>query len=150
MHQIAVHDLDQARGALAAAEEAGVPVQLRSVPDAACYAGVEYLKALGDEVGHELLIDCADDAGLVMAALRIGSRRLAFSGDAEVAKRLADMAGQLGAELRHEVAPPQVLTLSPESDVRAAALAWLRSKGMAAEGEGAAERPCAGEAGRSI
>ncbi|MGH6885964.1 MAG: hypothetical protein ACREGK_07810 [Geminicoccales bacterium] len=138
MRQIAVHDLDQARAALAAAEEAGMPIQLRSAPDAAFYAGVEYLRALGDEVGHELLIDCADDAGLVMAALRTGCRKLAFSGDAEVAEKLADMAGQLGAELRHETAPPEVLLLSPESDLRAAALAWLRSKAISAGGQGAA------------
>jgi hypothetical protein len=137
MRQIAVHDLDQAHGALAAAEEAGVPVQLRSAPDAACYAGVEYLRALGDEVGHELLIDCGNDAGVVMAALRVGCRRLAFSGDAEVAKRLADMAGQLGAELRHETATPDVLILPPECDARTVVLARLRSDERSAAGQGA-------------
>jgi fructose/tagatose bisphosphate aldolase len=127
MLEIAVHDLDQARAALETAEEAGVPVSLRSAPDAAFYAGVGYLKALCDEVGHELVIDCGDDAGLVMAALREGCQRLAFSGSEEIAQKLADMAGQLGAELRHETAPPDALVLSPEGDARAAVLAWLRS-----------------------
>ena len=127
MLEIAVHDLDQARAALAAAEEASVLLRLRSAPDAAGYAGVGYLKALGDEVGHELVIDCGDDAGLAMAALREGCRRLAFSGSAEVAQKLADMAVQIGAELRHETTPPDALVLSPEGDARAAVLAWLRS-----------------------
>ena len=127
MLEIAVHDLDQARAALAVAEEAGVLVRLRSAPDAACYAGVGYLKALGDEVGHELVIDCGDNAGLAMAALREGCRRLAFSGSAEVAQKLADMAVQIGAELRHETTPPDALVLSPEGDAQAAVLAWLRS-----------------------
>jgi len=127
MLKIAVHDLDQARAALDAAEEAGAPVRLRSAPDAAGYAGVGYLKALGDEVGHELVIDCGDDAGLVMAALREGCRKLVFSGSEEIARKLADMAGQLGAELRHETAPAAAMVLSPEADARAAVLAWLRS-----------------------
>ena len=127
MLEIAVHDLDQARAALEAAAEAGVPVRLRSAPDAAFYAGVGYLKALGDEVGHELVIDCGDDAGLVMAALREGCRRVAFSGSEGIAQKLADMAGQLGAELRHETTPPGALVLSPDADARAAVLAWLRA-----------------------
>ena len=75
-----VHHLEQARAALAAAAELGCAIELRSAPGAAGYAGVGYLKALGDEVGHELLVDCGDDAGLVMAALRTGCRRIAFSG----------------------------------------------------------------------
>ena len=77
-----VHHLEQARAALAAAAELGCAIELRSAPGAAGYAGVGYLKALGDEVGHELLVDCGDDAGLVMAALRTGCRRIAFSGSA--------------------------------------------------------------------
>jgi hypothetical protein len=133
MLEIAVHDLDQARAALEAAEEMGVQVSLRSAPDAALYAGVGYLKALCDEVGHGLVIDCGDDAGVVMAALREGCRRLVFSGSAEVAQKLADMAGQIGAELRHETARPDAQVLSPEADARAAVLAWLRSAGKVAQ-----------------
>jgi acyl-CoA reductase-like NAD-dependent aldehyde dehydrogenase len=129
MLEIAIHDLTQARAALEAAEEAGVPVSLRSAPAAALYAGVGYLKALCDEVGHELVIDCGDDAGVVMAALREGCRRLIFSGSAEIAQKLADMAGQIGAELRHETAPPDALVLWPEADARAAVLAWLHAGG---------------------
>lgn len=102
MLQVVVHDLEQARAALAGAAEVGAPIELRSAPDAAAYAGVGYLAALGELAGQELRVDCGDDAGLVMAALRTGCRRLAFCGPAGIALRLADMAAQLGADFRHE------------------------------------------------
>jgi hypothetical protein len=127
--QVVVHDRVQAEAALAAAEELGCAIWLRSAPDAAGYAGVGYLKALGDLVGHEIVVDCGDDAGLVMAALRTGCRRLAFSGPAAVSQRLAEMAAQLGAWYRHEAeAPPTsptMLCLSPDDDARARCRAWL-------------------------
>src|SRR5690606_14159644 len=91
--------LEEARAALRAAAEAGCAIELQSAPGAAGYAGVGYLKALGDQAGRELWIDCGDDAGLVMAALRTGCRRVLFSGRDDVRARLADIAGQLGAAL---------------------------------------------------
>jgi hypothetical protein len=111
-----VHHLEQARSALAAAAELGCAIELRSGPGAAGYAGVGYLKALGDEVGHELLIDCGDDAGLVMAALRTGCRQILFSGSDELARRLADMAAQLGAMLVVAAQAPEAVMLQPEDD----------------------------------
>jgi hypothetical protein len=132
--QVVVHDRAQAEGALAAAEELGCAIWLRSAPDAAAYAGVGYLKALGDALGHEILVDCGDDAGLVMAALRTGCRRLAFSGPAAVSQRLAEMAVEVGAWYRHEAKAPQLLCLSPDDDARSRCGAWLldrRGKGRA-------------------
>jgi hypothetical protein len=112
-----VHDLEQARAALAAAAEVGCAIELRSARGAAAYAGVGYLKALGDLLGAELVIDCGDDAGIAMAALRTGCRRLAFSGGAEVAGRLAEMAGQVDAVVTHEAIAPTLLELLPGDDV---------------------------------
>ena len=126
-----VHHLDQARAALAAAAEIGCAIELRSAPGAAGYAGVGYLKALGDEAAHELLIDCGGDAGLVMAALRTGCRRIAFSGTAELGRRLTDMAEQLGATLVVEAQAPEVVTLQPEDD--AGAVLRARSGGTPPE-----------------
>jgi hypothetical protein len=122
---VVVHHLDQARAALAAAVEIGCAIELRSAPGAAGYAGVGYLKALGDQVGHDLLIDCGDDAGLVMAALRTGCRRIAFSGRAEMGRRLADMAEQLGATLVVEAQAPDLAMLHPEDDAAAVLRARL-------------------------
>jgi hypothetical protein len=126
--QVVVHDRAQAETALAVAAELGHAIWLRSAPDAAAYAGVGWLKALGDLVGHEIVIDCGDDAGLVMAALRTGCRRLAFSGSAAVSQRLAEMAAEFGAWYRHEVQVPPVLCLSPDDDARSRCRAWLRDR----------------------
>src|SRR5690606_22158447 len=59
---VVVHHLEQARAALRATAEAGCAIELQSAPGAAGYAGVGYLKALGDQAGRELWIDCDDDA----------------------------------------------------------------------------------------
>jgi hypothetical protein len=132
---VVVHDLAQARAALAAAEDLGREIDLRSAPGAAAYAGVGYLKALGEAVGYELLVDCGDDPGIVMAALRTGCRRLSFSGAADVAQRLAEMAEQLGAAVTHETAAPAMLELAPDDDaavlVRARVQADLRHRNKA-------------------
>jgi hypothetical protein len=119
-----VHHLEQARAALAAAAEACCLIQLRSAAGAAGYAGVGYLKALGEQAGQELVIDCGDDAGLVMAALRTGCRRLVFAGSEEMRRRLGEMAEQLGAELIAAAPDPETLVLQPEDD----AAALLRSR----------------------
>jgi hypothetical protein len=123
--QVVVHDLAQARAALAVAAELGCAIGLRSAPGAAGYAGVGYLKALGEAAGHELLIDCGDDPGVVMAALRTGCRQLSFSGAADVARRLGAMAEQVGAILVHETAAADVLELAPEDDAAAMVRARL-------------------------
>ena len=122
-----VHHLGQARAALAAAAELGWAIELRSAPGAAGYAGVGYLKALGDEIGHELLIDCGDDAGLVMAALRSGCRRIVFSGSEELGRRLGEMAEQLGAVLVVEAEAPDRVMLLPEDDAAAILRARLHA-----------------------
>jgi hypothetical protein len=124
---VVVHHLEQARVALATAGEAGCTIQLRSAPGAAGYAGVGYLKALGEQAGQELVIDCGDDAGLVMAALRTGCRRLVFQGSEEIRRRLEDMAEQRGAELVAEAPAPEMLILLPEDDAAAALSSRLRA-----------------------
>jgi hypothetical protein len=126
---VVIHHLEQARGALAAAAEAACAVELRSAPGAAAYAGIGYLKALGEAAGHELLIDCGEDPGTAMAALRAGCRRLSFSGAAEVARRLVDMAEQLGAVLVLETTASDVLELAPEDNAAAVVRARLQREG---------------------
>lgn len=123
---VVIHDLEQARGALAAAAELGCAIELRSAPGAAAYAGVGYLKALGAAAGHELSIDCGDDPGIALAALRAGCRRLSFSGDAGTAQRLGEMAEQVGAVLVHETAARGALELAPEDDAATIVRAQLQ------------------------
>ncbi len=115
--EIVIHNLEQARAVLAISDAIKRDVQLRSDLDAAAYAGVGYLHGLSEALGHELLVDCHDDAGLVMAALRTGCRKITFSGRPDIHKRLAEMADQQGAEVRFEPEHPEhCLLLSPEDD----------------------------------
>jgi hypothetical protein len=64
---------------------------------------VGFWRAVEEELGRSVAIDCGEDAGLVMAALRAGCRDLLFTGADEPAVRLADMAGQLGGRLRRRI-----------------------------------------------
>jgi hypothetical protein len=45
------------------------------------------------------LLDCGDDAGAAQAAIRAGIEGVIFTGRADVAERLADIAAQAGARL---------------------------------------------------
>ena len=128
MFQVVIHDLEQARAGLAVAAELGCAIELRSAPGAAAYAGVGYLKALGEAAGCELLIDCGDDPGIVMAALRTGCRKLVFAGRADTTERLAEMAAQSGATLVREDIAVDRLELSAEDDAARACRAWLRAR----------------------
>ena len=94
---IRVHDLAEARAALA---QAGAePVTLVSAVGLAAFMGPGYWRAVETELGHPIVLDCDDDAGLVMAALRAGLRRLIYRGDATSLARLRSMAEQLGAQI---------------------------------------------------
>ena len=124
--EIVIHNLEQARAVLNVAGELERGIQLRSAPYAAAYAGVGYLHVLGETLGHELIIDCHDDAGLVMAALRTGCRKVIFSGSKDIHKRLADMAQQQKAWVRLETSLPALhLSLSADDDGVERVRKWL-------------------------
>ncbi len=96
------HSLADASAAVAAA--GGRPLILLSAPGAAGYAGPDYLKAIADEAlagsrGADAVIDCGNEAGVAMAALRGGWKWLVFRGRADVRAKLADMAAQMGARI---------------------------------------------------
>ena len=78
-------------------------VVLVSAKEVTAFAGVGYWRALERAVGRPIVIDCGDDPGLAMAALRAGCRELLFSGQATVAIKLAGMAASIGAHLRRQV-----------------------------------------------
>jgi hypothetical protein len=86
-----------------------------SAPGAAAFAGVGFLHALEEALGRPLVVDCGDDAGLVMAALRAGSRDLLFTGDPRLLAPLAEMAESVGGRVRDRLGLP-VLCLDPGED----------------------------------
>jgi hypothetical protein len=125
---VVVHDLAQARATLAAEGEHAIEIVLMSAPGAAKYAGVGFLRALGELAGREILVDCGEDAGLVLAGLRTGLRRLVFRGRPDILARLQDIAAQLGAAVQPGVEPP-LLELAPEDEAGRAVRAWLQRPG---------------------
>ncbi|MDH3474086.1 MAG: class II fructose-bisphosphate aldolase [Rhodospirillales bacterium] len=127
---VIIHSLEQARAALAAAAELGVPVTLASAPGAAAYAGPAWFQEVVrlaqqefPDVEAAALLDCGERAGDVMAALRLGLGRVRFTGRKAVAEKLASMAGQLGAEL--VTGRLDALDLRALPDPEAACRDWL-------------------------
>jgi hypothetical protein len=103
---IIVHSLAHAVAALGAAAERGRAIVVASAPDAGIYAGPGWFGALLAAAREAVpaaqataLLDCGDDAGAAQATIRAGIEGIVFTGRADVAVRLADIASQRGALL---------------------------------------------------
>ncbi len=100
---VVVHTLAHAVGALKAAAVATRSVILFSAADAGIYAGPGWFAAL-IEAAREVvpnarfsaLLDCGDQPGAALAAIRAQVEGVIFTGRADVADRLADIARQHG------------------------------------------------------
>jgi hypothetical protein len=102
-------------------------VTLVSAPGAAGYAGVGWLHALGVRLGCQIIADCDDDAGLVLAGLRTGLRCLVYRGPPEILGRLRDIASQQGADVRGGVDVP-VLALGFGEEPARAFARWVAQR----------------------
>ena len=103
---IIVHSLAEARAAVAAAADLGVPVTLASAPEAAGYLGALWFRELvklaseeRPEARVDAILDCGDQPGHVMAALRQGLKRVRFTGAKTTAATLASLASRYDAEI---------------------------------------------------
>jgi hypothetical protein len=99
--RIIIHSLFQATAALTASARAGRPVVLVSAPDAGGYVGPGWFKALVAAAGEAVpdarsfsLLDCGDNVGAALAAIRAEVEGVIFTGRPDVARRLADIARQ--------------------------------------------------------
>ncbi|HEX4111170.1 MAG TPA: class II fructose-bisphosphate aldolase [Stellaceae bacterium] len=133
MKRIIVYSQAQARAAAQAAAERQVPIILMSAPGMAGFMGPLWFKALVDEAALSYpqadvtaMLDCADEAGTALAALRCGFQGVRFSGPEEARARLADIAGQVGASVEGVVAA-ETLDLLDCNDPPAACRAFLAS-----------------------
>jgi len=106
---IIVHSLAHAVVVLAAAAEAGRKVTLTSAPGAGVYGGpgwwnglVAAARAAVPSAQAVALLDCGDDAGAAQGAIRAGAEAIVFTGPAEAADRLRDIARQRGCRLYME------------------------------------------------
>ncbi len=127
---IIVHSLDHARAAVGAAAEAGVPVTLLSAEGAAGTVGAAWFRevvasasAAHPEVAVTAVLDCGDKAGHVLGALRLGLKRLRFTGRKATAEKLAQIAAREGATLINRRG--QALDLLDVPDPAAACRKWL-------------------------
>ena len=100
--EIVIHSLDHARAALAAAAACGKDVTLASAPGAALQAGPGWFKAVIEHasaayplVGVTAILDCSDQPGAAMAALRLGLTNLRFHGAVELREKLTGMGAVL-------------------------------------------------------
>lgn len=103
---IIIHSLEDACAALAAAAELGVPVALRSGPGAAAYLGAQIFREIIEAARQEYpgvdavgVLDCGEDAGFALAALRQGIDRIRVDLPAGTLARVADIARQCGSSL---------------------------------------------------
>jgi hypothetical protein len=129
--RIIIHSLADARAALAAAWALKSPVVLASAEAAGGYAGPAWFKALVDQARAEFpearataVLDCGDEAGTALAALRHGFKSVRFTGGGAALKRLKDIASQMGAAIETG-RRPAALDLLDQRDPEAAARAYL-------------------------
>ena len=101
---VIVHDLGQAMRVLAAAERTGRPVRLCSPPAAGTYLGPAVFKSMIDQARArhpaaqaDSCLDCGDEAGTALAALRHGVEAISLTAPPDVLEKIADMARQSGA-----------------------------------------------------
>ena len=127
---IVVHSLQQARAALAAAASLGKPLTLLSGAGAASYAGpgwflevVRQARLAQSDVAVSAVLDCADQPGRALAALRLGMKRLRLGGNRRARARVAAIAQAMGAEL--DETRYDMLDLAGAGDPSAAARAFL-------------------------
>ena len=102
--EIVIHSLDHARAALAAAAACGKEVTLASALGAALQAGPGWFKAVIEQasaaypqVAVTAILDCGDQSGAVMAALRLGLKDLRFHGAADFRAKLEGMGAVFAA-----------------------------------------------------
>jgi fructose/tagatose bisphosphate aldolase len=127
---VIIQSLEEAKTALAAAAELGLPVTLLSAEGAADSVGalwfrevVTLARAEFPAVELRAVLDCADQPGHVLAALRHGFAAVRYRGSKRTAATLAAIAREYGAEL--VTGRIAALDLSAEADPSGACRAWL-------------------------
>lgn len=127
---VVIHDAAQAAQALAAARLAGrVGVTLVSAPDAGCFLGPAWWRALIALVAREHpgqplqdVLDCGDAAGRAMEALRLGQADLVL--ERLCPQRAAVLARAVVLEARVRAERPPALDLGLPGGARRLA-GWL-------------------------
>jgi len=133
-NRIIIHSAADALAALSIADQLGVGVTLLSAPGAAAYIGATVFRDMVAAAvkAHPLVavtavLDCGDDPGLAMGAMRHGITAVRISNPPEIRAKLKDIAGQRGVLVDEGDGP--VLDLLGMKDPEAALRAWLTEPG---------------------
>ncbi len=135
---VVIHGLDDARVALQAALRTGCgAITLLSAPDAPCFMGAAWWRALVDAAAplhpavlRNDLLDCGNAAGRAAEAIRLGQRGLILSPACPQRTAVLERAGPLGAVVLDS--RPTALDLA-EPEARRRLDSWL---GALARGAG--------------
>jgi fructose/tagatose bisphosphate aldolase len=126
-----VHALDHALAAVAACAERGLPATLVSAPGAAASLGAQVFREMIAEAARTYpqvtvtaVLDCGEDVGLALQALRHGLKVIQLQAAPETLAKVADIAAQTGARLAEE-RDEAALDLLGAADPLAACRAWL-------------------------
>lgn len=127
---IIIHNLEHAQAALKAAKSLGIQVTLISPPGAAATLGATVFRdiiatAAQSHPGarYKAVLDCGDEPGLALGALRHGIKVVRISNGPELSEKLADIASQRGASVYDETGDE--LDLYGMEFPEAACRAWL-------------------------
>ena len=100
-----IHNFDEARSAFNGAKNSCV---LLSAPDAAASLGVvgflEMVSAAASEnadIEYTAILDCGDQAGLALNALRLGAKDINVDLPPDVLAKIESIASQLGARVHN-------------------------------------------------
>jgi len=131
---IIVHSLGQALVAAEAAAALDRPLALRSAAGAGGTLGVGWFAGLGTVLAERhptldltLVLDCADEAGTALGALRRGVKAIRVEAAADVLAKLAAVAQSYGARLDQDDRPCLDLIdgLVGQADLAALCRDWL-------------------------
>jgi len=125
---VLVRTLEQARRGIAAADRLGGEVVLLTEPGAQAWHGPGYLLEMMTQAGAlRAILDCGQDAGTAMLALRLGWSEIHLRGDPDRVGRIAAMTMAAGARF-HACLPP-ALDLASAWPVDEALDRWLAAHG---------------------
>jgi delta 1-pyrroline-5-carboxylate dehydrogenase len=137
---ILIYSLAQATAALSAAAEAGCAIALASAPDAGGYAGPGWFGSVVAAARQAVpgarfaaILDCGDNVGAALGAIRAEVEGVIFTGRPDVAGRLADIARQHG--VRFETDRPAIALdlvdefFASKEQVERRCAAFLRDRG---------------------
>ena len=131
---IVVYGFDDAVAALEAAAWLGRSVRLKSPFAVSASLGPQVAWSMFRQASAAVpdaeatwVLDCGDDPGTAMAALRAGVPEMQVAVSSEARARLADIAEQRGARIAEDAEDSPILDLADAEDSVSACRQWLQS-----------------------